>query len=73
MGGDAQTVNAFNLPAERAELPAAILQPPYFDPARSDAMNHGAIGAIIGHGSATASTTWGSSTQRAVAQLVDAG
>src|SRR4029079_16798189 len=29
--------------------PAAILQPPYFDPARPLAMDYGAIGAIIGH------------------------
>lgn len=45
-----QTVNAFNLPAMNAlNFPAAILQPPLFDPARPDAMNYAAIGAIIGH------------------------
>ena len=30
-------------------FPAAILQPPFFDPARPSAMDYGAIGAIIGH------------------------
>ncbi|HSG00676.1 MAG TPA: M13 family metallopeptidase, partial [Vicinamibacterales bacterium] len=30
-------------------FPAAILQPPYFDPEADDAVNYGAIGAIIGH------------------------
>ena len=30
-------------------LPAAILQPPYFDAAADDAANYGAIGAVIGH------------------------
>jgi predicted metalloendopeptidase len=45
-----QTVNAVNLPALNAlNFPAAILQPPYFDPARPVAMDYGAIGAIIGH------------------------
>lgn len=45
-----QQVNAFNMPAMNAlNFPAAILQPPFFDPARPDAMNYAAIGAIIGH------------------------
>ena len=30
-------------------FPAAILQPPYFDPNRPEVMDYGAIGAIIGH------------------------
>ena len=30
-------------------FPAAILQPPFFDPARPLAMDYGAIGAVIGH------------------------
>ena len=43
-------VNAVNLPLQNAlNFPAAILQPPYFDPKASDALNYGAIGAIIGH------------------------
>jgi putative endopeptidase len=45
-----QTVNAVNLPAMNAmNFPAAILQPPYFDPRRQAAMDYGAMGAIIGH------------------------
>ena len=45
-----QTVNAVNLPVMNAmNFPAAILQPPYFDPARPLAMDYGAIGAIMGH------------------------
>jgi putative endopeptidase len=45
-----QTVNAVNLPAMNAlNFPAAILQPPFFDPHRPLAMNYGSVGAIIGH------------------------
>ncbi|TFW29596.1 M13 family metallopeptidase [Massilia horti] len=45
-----QLVNAVNLPLQNAlNFPAAILQPPFFDPKASDASNYGAIGAIIGH------------------------
>jgi len=45
-----QLVNAVNLPAMNAmNFPAAILQPPYFDPNRPAAMDYGAIGAVIGH------------------------
>ncbi|HXT16532.1 MAG TPA: M13 family metallopeptidase [Gemmatimonadaceae bacterium] len=45
-----QTVNAVNMPAMNAlNFPAAILQPPFFDANRSDAMNYGGIGAVIGH------------------------
>jgi putative endopeptidase len=45
-----QTVNAVNLPAMNAlNFPAAILQPPYFDPRRDAVLDYGAIGAIIGH------------------------
>jgi len=44
------TVDAFNIPNENKVIfPAAILQPPYFDPERDSAVNYGAIGAIIGH------------------------
>jgi putative endopeptidase len=45
-----QEVNAVNLPAMNAlNFPAAILQPPFFDPARPQVMDYGATGATIGH------------------------
>ncbi|HEX5817906.1 MAG TPA: M13 family metallopeptidase [Gemmatimonadales bacterium] len=45
-----QLVNAVNLPARNAmNFPAAILQPPFFDPTRPTPMDYGAIGAVIGH------------------------
>jgi len=45
-----QTVNAVNLPAMNAmNFPAAILQPPYFDPSRPVVMDYGSMGAVIGH------------------------
>ena len=45
-----QTVDAYNGGLEnRIVFPAGILQAPFFDPAADDAVNYGAIGAIIGH------------------------
>lgn len=45
-----QTVNAYyNPPANEIVFPAAILQPPFFNVAADDAINYGAIGAVIGH------------------------
>jgi putative endopeptidase len=45
-----QTVNAVNLPAMNAlSFPAAMLQPPFFNPDGDSAHNYGAIGTIIGH------------------------
>ncbi|MBO9498450.1 MAG: M13 family metallopeptidase [Novosphingobium sp.] len=45
-----QTINAVNLPVQNAlNFPAAILQPPFFDPKADAAFNYGAIGAVIGH------------------------
>jgi predicted metalloendopeptidase len=45
-----QTVNAVNLPLQNAlNFPAAILQPPFFDPAADAAHNYGSVGAVIGH------------------------
>jgi len=45
-----QTVNAVNLPLQNAlNFPAAILQPPFFDPQAPAAVNYGAVGSIIGH------------------------
>jgi putative endopeptidase len=45
-----QTVNAYNGFLEnKIVFPAAILQPPFFDPTADPAVNYGAIGAVIGH------------------------
>lgn len=45
-----QTVNAYyNPPMNEVVFPAAILQPPFFNMEADDAVNYGAIGAVIGH------------------------
>src|SRR5262249_15636442 len=45
-----QTVNAYYTPSRNEiVVPAAILLPPFFDTAAEDAVNYGAIGAVIGH------------------------
>lgn len=45
-----QTVNAYYEPSMNVIVfPAAILQPPFFDPKAEDAANYGGIGAVIGH------------------------
>jgi putative endopeptidase len=45
-----QTVNAYYMPAlNEIVFPAAILQPPFFNLEADDAVNYGAIGAVIGH------------------------
>jgi putative endopeptidase len=45
-----QTVNAYYNPSQNEIVfPAAILQPPFFNLAADDAVNYGAIGAVIGH------------------------
>jgi putative endopeptidase len=45
-----QTVNAYYNPTmNEIVFPAAILQPPFFNPNADDAVNYGAIGAVIGH------------------------
>src|SRR5690606_23498421 len=45
-----QTVNAYYNPLmNEIVFPAAILQPPFFDPEADDAVNYGAISAVIGH------------------------
>jgi putative endopeptidase len=44
------TVNAYYNPQENnINFPAGILQPPFYDPKVDDAVNFGAIGAVIGH------------------------
>lgn len=45
-----QTVNAYaNFGMNEIVFPAAILQPPFFDPKADPAINYGGIGAVIGH------------------------
>jgi len=49
-GMSPQTVNAYYNPQQNEIVfPAAILQPPFFDPKADDALNYGGIGAVIGH------------------------
>ena len=49
-GMSPQTVNAYyRASANEIVFPAAILQPPFFDPDATDEMNYGGIGAVIGH------------------------
>jgi putative endopeptidase len=45
-----QTINAYYSPTfNEVVFPAAILQPPFFDPNADDAVNYGGIGGVIGH------------------------
>jgi putative endopeptidase len=45
-----QTINAYNNPTNNEIVfPAAILQPPFFNPDADDAINYGAIIGVIGH------------------------
>jgi putative endopeptidase len=49
-GMSPQTVNAYYNPTNNEIVfPAAIMQPPFFDPNRDIPMNYGGIGAVIGH------------------------
>jgi len=44
------TVNAYYSPSmNNINFPAGILQPPFYNPDASDAVNYGGIGAVIGH------------------------
>jgi putative endopeptidase len=44
------TVNAYyNPPQNNINFPAGILQPPFFDAKLDDAVNYGAVGAVVGH------------------------
>ncbi len=44
------TVNAYYTPLwNQIVFPAGILQPPFFSPARNDAVNYGAVGVVMGH------------------------
>jgi predicted metalloendopeptidase len=45
-----QVVNAVNLPVQNAlNFPAALFQPPFYDPKADLAYNYGAVGSVIGH------------------------
>lgn len=45
-----QTVNAYYHPSlNEIVFPAAILQPPFFDPNADEAVNFGSLGAVVGH------------------------
>jgi putative endopeptidase len=45
-----QTINAYyNATFNEVVFPAAILQPPFFDPHADPAVNYGAVGGVIGH------------------------
>src|SRR5207237_9289222 len=47
---NAQTVNAVNMPLQNAiSMPAAILNPPFYDASADPAFNYGSIGSVIGH------------------------
>lgn len=47
---DVHEINAYYNPLNNEIVfPAAILQPPFFDPVADDAVNYGGIGAVIGH------------------------
>ncbi|HJO96166.1 MAG TPA: M13 family metallopeptidase [Victivallales bacterium] len=49
-GMSPQTVNAYYSPTNNEIVfPAAILQPPFFNPKADDAINYGAMGSVIGH------------------------
>lgn len=49
-GMSPQTINAYYNPSTNEIcFPAAILQPPFFNPEADDAVNYGAIGVVIGH------------------------
>lgn len=46
----AQALNAYYDPARnQLVLPAGFLQPPLFDPSADDALNYGALGALVAH------------------------
>jgi len=49
-GMDPMTINAYANPVmNEIVFPAAILQPPFFDPKADPAVNYGGIGVVIGH------------------------
>ena len=70
------TVNAYyNSTRNEIVFPAGILQPPFFDPNRDDAMNYGGMGAVIGHELTHGFDDQGTQVRRdgEFEELVDAG
>ena len=70
-----QTINAYYSPlTNQITFPAAILQPPFFNPTADAAVNYGAIGAVIGHEIGHGFDDQGRrfDARRAAARLVDA-
>lgn len=64
-----QNVNAYsNSFFNEIVFPAAILQPPYFDPAADPAVNYGGVGGVIGHEMSHAFDDQGSKTDAKGAQ-----
>ena len=64
-----QTANAYyNSFFNEIVFPAAILQPPYFDPAADPAVNYGGIGGVIGHEMGHAFDDQGAKTDETGAQ-----
>jgi endothelin-converting enzyme/putative endopeptidase len=56
-----QSVGAVNLPLQNAlNFPAALLQPPFFDPQAAASVNYGSIGQVVGHEISHAFDTTGS-------------
>ena len=49
MGSEMCIRDSYNPTTNEICFPAGILQPPFFDPEADDAVNYGAIGAVIGH------------------------
>ena len=70
------TVNAsYSSSLNQIQFPAGILQPPFFDPNADDAVNYGALGAVIGHEMTHGFDDSGRQfdAQGNLARLVDAG
>ena len=69
-----QTVNAYYNPGmNEIVFPAAILQPPFFDPEADDAVNYGGIGAVIGHEIGHGFDDQGSQVRRHAARCTTGG
>src|SRR5690606_41964325 len=66
-----QTVNAYyNWTNNEIVFPAAILQPPFFDPDADPAINYGGIGGVIGHERSEEHTSELQSREKLVCRLL---